>query len=144
VAFSPDKMRMYFAIQNPGYIIELKREDGHPFDGDYLDIHYENTLTPFPTVEPTHGPKSRPTLFPTVEPTDGPTPLPTRSPSSGPTVEPSELPTDLATSAPSLSPTIEPTDGRIGVFTSEGTLHLSDLPISYRPVLLTTTFKYGE
>jgi hypothetical protein len=42
VAFSPDKMRMYFAIQNPGYIIELKREDGHSFDGDYLDIHYEN------------------------------------------------------------------------------------------------------
>jgi secreted PhoX family phosphatase len=44
VAFSPDKMRMYFAIQNPGYIIELKREDGHPFDGDYLDIHYENEV----------------------------------------------------------------------------------------------------
>jgi secreted PhoX family phosphatase len=42
VAFSPDKMRMYFAIQNPGYIIELKREDGRSFDDDYLDIQYEN------------------------------------------------------------------------------------------------------
>eukprot|EP00978_Attheya_sp_CCMP212_P030539 scaffold112662_cov42-Attheya_sp.AAC.1 len=42
VAFSPDKKRMYFAIQSPGYIIELRREDGRSFDDDYLDIQYEN------------------------------------------------------------------------------------------------------
>lgn len=40
LAFSPDFKRMYVSFQEPGYIFEIKRTDGLPFNGDVVDIKY--------------------------------------------------------------------------------------------------------
>jgi sugar lactone lactonase YvrE len=40
LAFSPDRRRMYFAMQKAGVLYEVIREDGHAFDGMHLDIKY--------------------------------------------------------------------------------------------------------
>jgi hypothetical protein len=40
LAFSPDNMLMYVSFQKPGYIFEIKRTDGYPFNGQSLDIKY--------------------------------------------------------------------------------------------------------
>ena len=40
LAFSPDGIFMYVAFQKPGYIFEIRRTDGLPFQGQRLDIKY--------------------------------------------------------------------------------------------------------
>jgi hypothetical protein len=45
LAFSPDQMRMYFAIQTDGVIVELRRTDGQPFDGHVMDVRYHAQAT---------------------------------------------------------------------------------------------------
>merc|ERR1712032_744246 len=43
LAFSPDNVFLYFSLQNVqgvGYTFEVRREDGRPFGGDFLDIKY--------------------------------------------------------------------------------------------------------
>lgn len=41
LAFSPDKKHMYVAFQwNPGFILDVTRDDGLPFDGATLDVKY--------------------------------------------------------------------------------------------------------
>jgi hypothetical protein len=50
LAFSPNGMFMYVSFQVPGYIFEIKRTDGLPFNGATLDIKYHSTtgnVTPF-------------------------------------------------------------------------------------------------
>jgi hypothetical protein len=42
LAFSPDRRRMYFAIQDAGLVYEVKRIDGLPFDGRSLNVQYNN------------------------------------------------------------------------------------------------------
>jgi secreted PhoX family phosphatase len=42
LAFSPDRRRMYFAIQDAGIIYEVRRVDGLPFDGRSLNVQYNN------------------------------------------------------------------------------------------------------
>jgi hypothetical protein len=42
LAFSPDNMFMYVSFQTRGKIIEVRRADGLPFDGQRIDIKYHN------------------------------------------------------------------------------------------------------
>lgn len=43
LAFSPDKKHLYFAFQGRGDVWDVTRDDGLPFDGDFLDIKYHNS-----------------------------------------------------------------------------------------------------
>ena len=45
LAFSPDRSRMYFALQKGGVLYEVRREDGYAFDGIHLDIKYHANTT---------------------------------------------------------------------------------------------------
>ena len=40
LAFSPDGKHMYFSYQMKGIIFDVWREDGQPFHGRTLDVHY--------------------------------------------------------------------------------------------------------
>jgi hypothetical protein len=47
LAFSPNGIFMYVAFQGPGYIYEIKRTDGFPFQGTSLDIlHHSDDSNP--------------------------------------------------------------------------------------------------
>ena len=47
LAFSPDNMFMYVSYQTRGRIVEVRRVDGLPFDGQRLDIKYHNEGSSF-------------------------------------------------------------------------------------------------
>lgn len=40
LAFSPDNKHMYVAFQEAGVILDVWREDGHPFNGRTLNVKY--------------------------------------------------------------------------------------------------------
>jgi len=42
LAFSPDKMHMYFAMQDVGNVYDVTRTDGYPFDANTINIQYHN------------------------------------------------------------------------------------------------------
>jgi hypothetical protein len=42
LAFSPNGMHMYICFQDDGVVFEITREDGHPFHGASLEVHYHN------------------------------------------------------------------------------------------------------
>ena len=45
LAFSPDDMHMYFAVQDDGVIFDITRTDGRPFDAKSLDIKYHKVVS---------------------------------------------------------------------------------------------------
>jgi Bacterial protein of unknown function (DUF839) len=47
LAFSPDNMFMYVSFQTRGKIIEVRRADGLPFDGQRIDIKYHSEESSF-------------------------------------------------------------------------------------------------
>ena len=51
LAFSPDGKIMYLSFQDPGKIVEVRRLDGYPFQGQRLDIKYhadvDSNTSPF-------------------------------------------------------------------------------------------------
>lgn len=58
LAFSPDGMHMYMAYQVDGFLFDVVREDGLPFQAKTLDVQYHNVGISA-TGELLHGEDSR-------------------------------------------------------------------------------------